>query len=87
LQFAPISPCEDPDEIPLGDDANHASASFADRHRANAVLVHELRYSSQAGVWQAHYKPLTRVLEKLTNLHTVPPEFSSCASVHSQCVK
>jgi hypothetical protein len=51
------------------------------------VLVHELRYSSQAGVWQAHYKPLTRVLEKLTNLHTVPPEFSSCASVHSQCVK
>src|SRR5262245_28798154 len=74
LQFAPVGSCKGAHEVPFRNDADHAIAWFADGHRANAVRVHEVRNGCQTIIRQARYKPLTGVLEKLANLHGVPPE-------------
>ncbi|HKD74644.1 MAG TPA: hypothetical protein VKB76_04085, partial [Ktedonobacterales bacterium] len=73
LQFTPVRSRKNPHKIALGDEAGHVAARFANGHRANAMCVKKLGNTRQRVVRPASHNPLTGVLEKLTNLHGVPP--------------
>jgi hypothetical protein len=59
FQLAPVGPREDPHKVPFRDNAYHAIAFLADRHRANAMRVHKFCHRRQAVIGQACHKLLT----------------------------
>src|SRR5262249_30183595 len=73
LQFTQICSRKDPHKIAFRDNADHVTSSFTDGHCANAMCVKELGDTCQRIVRPARHDPLARMLEKLTNLHGVPP--------------
>lgn len=58
LHFAPVGSGKSPNQVSFGNDANHARAKFADRHRANLMRVHPLCHGVQKIVGQAGHKSL-----------------------------
>jgi len=70
---SPKSVLKDPYKIAFRDNADHVTSSFTHGHCANAMCIKELGNACQRIVRPARHDPLAGMLEKLTNLHGVPP--------------